>query len=67
VRVEFGTAGADSPYMDRGMVWLFVIVGSTVGGLAPIAWGGSALGGASLLLSLVGGVAGLWAAAKLTG
>ncbi len=53
--------------MDRRVVWLFVIVGSTVGGVLPEAWGGSALGLASLALGTVGGVAGLWLAARLTG
>ena len=53
--------------MDRRVLWLFVAVGMTVGGLLPEVWGGSALGVASLALGTLGGVAGLWAAAKLTG
>ncbi|HEY1564437.1 MAG TPA: hypothetical protein VGF72_07125 [Gaiellaceae bacterium] len=53
--------------MDKRVVWIFVGVGSTVGGLAPEAWGGSALGVMSLALGLLGGLAGLWLAAKLTG
>jgi hypothetical protein len=52
--------------MDRRLVWLFVGVGMTVGGLLPEALGGSALGVASLALASLGGVAGLWLAAKLT-
>jgi hypothetical protein len=53
--------------MDRRVVWLFVGVGMTVGGLVPAVWGGSAFGVASLALASLGGVAGLWLAAKLTG
>jgi hypothetical protein len=53
--------------MDRRIVWIFVGVGSTMGGLAPEAWGGSAFGFASLVLGCLGGVAGLWFAVKLTG
>jgi hypothetical protein len=53
--------------MDRRVVWLFVAFGSTVGGLAPEAWGGSAFGVASLALGFLGGLAGLWFAVKLTG
>jgi hypothetical protein len=52
--------------MDRGIVWLCVGVGMVVGGLVPLVWGGSALGLGSLVFGLLGGVAGLWLAAKLT-
>ncbi len=51
--------------MDRRVVWLFVGVGMIVGGLVPVVWGGSALGLASLVFGSLGGVAGLWLAAKL--
>jgi hypothetical protein len=60
-------AGADNAPMDRRVVWIFVGVGSTVGGLLPEAWGGSAFGLASLALGCFGGLAGLWFAARLTG
>jgi hypothetical protein len=53
--------------MDRRVVWLFVVVGSTLGGLAPEAWGGSAFGLASLALGCLGGAAGVWFAVKLAG
>ncbi len=45
--------------MDRRIVWIFVGVGMTLGGLLPEVWGGSALGVASLALASLGGVAGL--------
>jgi hypothetical protein len=51
--------------MDRRIVWLFVGVGMVVGGFVPLLWGGSALGVASLAFGSLGGVAGLWLAAKL--
>jgi hypothetical protein len=53
--------------MDRRIVWICVAVGSTVGGLLPEAWGGSAFGVASLALGTLGGFGGIWFAAKLTG
>jgi hypothetical protein len=53
--------------MERRVVWLFVAVGSTIGGLAPEAWGGSAFGLASLALGCLGGLAGIWAASRLIG
>ena len=53
--------------MDKRIVWIFVGVGMTVGGLVPAVWGGSAFGLGSLVLGTLGGVVGLWCAAKLTG
>ncbi len=53
--------------MDRRVLWIFVGVGSILGGLVPEAWGGSAFGVMSLALGLVGGLAGLWLGVKLTG
>jgi hypothetical protein len=53
--------------MDRRIVWIFVGVGMTLGGLLPEVWGGSALGVASLALASLGGVAGLWLAVRLIG
>ena len=53
--------------MDKRIVWIFVGVGMTVGGLVPAVWGGSAFGLVSLALGTLGGVAGLWCAVKLTG
>ncbi len=53
--------------MDRRVIWLCVVVGSTAGGLAPEAWGGSALGVMSFALGLVGALAGLWVGARLGG
>jgi hypothetical protein len=49
------------------VIWIFVGVGMTAGGLLPEVWGGSALGLASLALGSLGGVAGLRFAVKLTG
>ena len=48
-------------------MWLFVVAGSTVGGLLPEAWGANAFGLASLVFGCLGGVAGVWAAVRLTG
>jgi hypothetical protein len=53
--------------MDRRVVWICVVVGSTVGGLLPVAWGASAFGLASLALATLGGIAGVWFAVRLTG
>jgi hypothetical protein len=51
--------------MDKRVIWLCVLAGTIVGGLVPEAWGGSAFGGMSLLLSVLGGFAGLWVGVRL--
>ena len=53
--------------MDRRVVWLLVVVGTTLGGLAPEAWGASAFGLASLVFGCLGGLAGIWLAFRLAG
>ena len=52
--------------MGRSVIWLCAFVGSTVGGLVPALWGGSAFGVASLGLATVGGVAGIFVGARLS-
>jgi hypothetical protein len=57
---------ADRPCVDRRIVGIFILVGSTIGAFAPEAWGGSAWGFASLVFGCLGGAAGLWLALRLT-
>ena len=51
--------------MGRSVIWLFALVGSTVGGAVPARWGGSMLGHASLALGTAGGVAGVLVGARV--
>jgi hypothetical protein len=57
---------ADGLVMGRSVIWLCVLVGSTIGGLVPALWGGSAFGLSSLALSALGGAAGVFAGARLS-
>lgn len=41
-------------------------VGSTIGAYAPMLWGGSLFSITSVALSVIGGLAGIWGAWKLT-
>jgi hypothetical protein len=52
--------------MERRVIWLCVGFGSILGGFVPEMWGGSAFGGWSLLFGVLGGVAGLWLAVRIT-
>jgi len=53
--------------MDTRIRWICILVGSTVGGLVPEAWGASAFGLASLVFGAFGALAGIWVAARLSG
>jgi outer membrane lipoprotein SlyB len=66
VRVQAERQGADTRRMDKRVLWLCLLAGSTVGGFVPEAWGASAFGVSSLLLSAAGAVAGVWVAARIS-
>jgi hypothetical protein len=50
---------------NKSIIWLGAGIGGTVGGFIPGLWGGSDFGGWSILLSTVGGLAGIWLAWKV--
>ncbi len=49
----------------RARVWLWVLIGSLIGGFVPEAWGADLTSYSSVLLSGVGGFIGLWAGSNL--
>ena len=49
----------------RTFIWIGLLVGSTVGGMAPQLWGDGPFSGWSLLLSMAGGLSGIWAGYRL--
>jgi outer membrane lipoprotein SlyB len=49
--------------MKGSLTMIGMVVGSTLGGAAPMLYGGGI--GASLLLSLVGGILGIWAGLRI--
>jgi hypothetical protein len=42
-----------------------VLLGSTVGGFAPMLWGADAMSVSGFVCSLLGGIAGIWAGVKV--
>lgn len=52
--------------MHRSVIGLCAGVGMFVGGYVPALWGASTFSGSSLLLSLFGGLAGIWAGVRLS-
>ena len=53
--------------MERRVIWLCAIAGGTAGSLVPALWGASELSLSSVVLGLVGGIAGVVAGARLAG
>ncbi len=52
--------------MDKRLVGLGAVIGSTIGGYAPTWFGVSPFSFTSLLGAFVGGVAGIWLMVKLS-
>ncbi len=50
----------------KQLIWLGLFVGSTIGGLIPELWGAGMLSFSSILLSAVGGIAGIYGGLKLS-
>ena len=46
--------------MEKKLIWLGLFVGSSAGGMVPELWGASYFSLWGLVLSLVGGVLGIW-------
>jgi hypothetical protein len=53
--------------MGRSVIGLCAGIGLFIGGYLPELWGSSAFSLASLLLSLIGGAAGIWVGVRLSG
>jgi hypothetical protein len=58
--------GADQFPMGRGVIGMCAVFGSTVGGYLPTLWGASSLGMQSLLVGLLGGIAGVWLGVRIS-
>jgi hypothetical protein len=46
--------------MTKKFVWIGLFVGSTVGNLLPLLWGGDAISVSGFVLSFLGGIIGIW-------
>lgn len=52
--------------MDRKkLIWFGMTVGSAVGGYMPMLWGGSLFSFTSVILTAIGGIAGIWLGYKI--
>lgn len=46
---------------DKKLIWGGFFIGSTIGGMLPTIWGDDMLSISGFLLSLLGGIVGIWA------
>ena len=51
--------------MSKKAIWFGMFVGSTIGGSVPMLWHASMFSLSAILLSTVGGIAGIWAVHRL--
>jgi hypothetical protein len=63
--MECARTGSDSRQVNKKVLWMCMAVGSTVGGYLPTFFGQSSFGLISIFGSLVGGVAGVFAAQRI--
>lgn len=49
----------------KQLIWIGAVVGGTIGNYLPLLWGGSSFSMASIILGVIGGIAGIWAGFKL--
>ena len=50
----------------RSLVWIGMVVGSTIGSLTPALWGAGIFSFSSILFSAAGAFAGIWIGFKLS-
>ena len=46
--------------MTKKFIWIGLFVGSTVGNMVPLLWGGDAISVSGFVFSIVGGILGIW-------
>ena len=51
---------------SKSLIWIFMAIGSTVGGAVPTLWGDSFLSMWSIFFTAVGGIIGIWVGFKLS-
>ena len=51
---------------SKSVIWIGMTVGSAVGGYLPMIWGGSLFSFTSIILTAIGGFAGIYVGFKLS-
>ncbi|MEI7513326.1 MAG: hypothetical protein WCJ74_01760 [bacterium] len=45
---------------NKSIIWLFMFIGSTIGGYIPSLWGAGFLSFSGIILTALGGLLGIW-------
>jgi hypothetical protein len=51
--------------VPKWFIWFCVLIGSSIGAYLPMLWGGGVFSFSSVILSAVGGIAGIFVAIKV--
>lgn len=51
---------------SKSIIWIFMAIGSAIGGYIPTLWGAGFLSISSVLLTALGGMLGIWLGFKLS-
>ena len=51
---------------SKTTIWIGMFIGSAIGGYIPMLWGGSLFSFSSIILTAVGGLAGIWLGFKIS-
>ena len=51
--------------MNKSLIWIGMLVGSTIGGFVPILWGASPFSISAVISTAIGGITGIWVGFKL--
>lgn len=51
---------------SKSLIWIGMLIGSTIGGFIPALWGADFLSVSSILFSTFGGIIGIWAGFKVS-
>jgi hypothetical protein len=65
-RVDLVLAAADKRAMEKRILWMCLVLGSTLGGFVPEAWGADSFDVASIVGSAIGAIVGVWAATRIS-
>jgi len=51
---------------SKSLIWIFMAIGSTIGGYIPTLWGSGFFSFSSVILTAVGGILGIWLGYRLS-